>query len=378
MAGSLDGPMIIGVAGWIVYLISLTGSRLASRTKKLADHPNHRSSHSRATSKLGGAAIIGGWLTGMFVVAVFAGVPQTAMSAALLCGLTAMALGVGFIDDKKDMPPLWKFAGQFAVAGLFVLAFGALQTAPIPFLGDLRLGGFGAFLTILWIVGFMNAYNFMDGANGLAAGAAVVGLSAFCVIASIGGDSFVAIAAFLLALATFGFMPANFRRGALFMGDSGSQSISFLIAGLAVIAANNSGGAINVMTLPVIFLPFLYDVTVTLLHRATRRKNILTAHREHLYQLMIRMGVSHKRVAIIYMTLTALSATAAVLMTALPPAQKWIAPAVLTVLFSIGAARIYARAHKADLLCAQKDDGGEDVDIGDLERRLEPIGQAAE
>lgn len=372
MAGSLDGPMIIGVAGWIVYLISLSASRLASRSKKLADHPNHRSSHSRATSKMGGVAMIGAWLTGMFIIGVFAGIPETAKSTALLCGLVLIAFGVGFADDKREMPPLWKFAGQFAVSGLFIAAFGPLQSAPIPFLGAADLGGAGVYLTVFWIVAFMNVYNFMDGANGLAAGATVVGLSGFCIIASFSGDPFSAIAAFLLALAAFGFIPSNLKHGRLFMGDNGSQAISFLIAALAVIAANGSGGRISAMTMPVIFLPFIYDGSITLSHRIIRRKNILTAHREHIYQLMLRSGASHVHVAVIYMALTALSTTAAILMLSLPAAWKWLAPAVLMVLFSIGAARVYAGARRAGLFIKPESETGE------LDLPSPQIGQAAE
>ncbi len=349
MATSFDGPLVTSVAVWIVFLISLSGSRLASSSKKLPDHPNHRSSHDRVTSKAGGLAIIAAWLAGIFVIGAFSGFPDTARQSALLAGLTIIALGVGLADDRLHISPFWKCAGQFAVAGMFVAAFSPLATAPVPFVGEQSLGLAGVVLTVFWIVAFMNIFNFMDGANGLAAGAATIGLCGFSVVASFTGVPFAAIAGFLLAVATLGFMPSNLKRGRLFMGDNGSQAVSFLIAALAILAANESNGRMSALVTPVIFLPFVFDVFWTLAHRVIRRKNILAAHREHLYQLMLRSGASHMRVAVIYMTLTAASTATAIFMLTLTPALQWIAPAVLSGLFAIGAMRIHMVSYRAGL-----------------------------
>lgn len=355
MSNSIDGPLITAVAAWIVFLVSLTSSRFASRSNNLPDHPNHRSSHQRVTSKAGGFAIIGAWLAGMFIVGSFSGIADTAIQAMLLSGLTFLALALGFADDRIHLPPSRKLIGQFVIAALFVAAFAPLQSAPAPFFGDTMLGVFGIFITILWVVAFMNAFNFMDGANGLAAGSTVVGLCGFCVIAGFAGAPFAAIASFLLAAAAMGFMPSNLYRRALFMGDNGSQAVSFLIAALAVLAANASDGQVSALIVPVIFLPLLFDVFWTLSSRIMRRQNILSAHREHIYQLLIRTGSSHIRVAVIYMTLTAFSTAAAILMLTLAPAFQWIAPAILCFLFSICASQIHAKA-RSEGLFAEKED----------------------
>ena len=354
MTNSLDGPLITAVAAWIVFLVSLTGSRFASRSSNLPDHPNHRSSHQRVTSKAGGLAIIGAWLAGMFVVGSFSGILDTAGQALRLSGLAFLALALGFADDRIHLPPSWKLIGQFVIAALFVAAFSPLQSAPAPFLGDVMLGVVGILITILWIVAFMNAFNFMDGANGLAAGSAVVGLCGFCVIAGFSGAPFAAIAGFLLAVAAMGFMPSNLYRGALFMGDNGSQAVSFLIAALAVLASNSSVGRISALIVPVIFMPLLFDVFWTLLSRIMRRQNILTAHREHIYQLLIRTGSSHIRVSIIYMTLTAFSTAAAILMLTLAPAFQWITPAILCFLFAMGASKVHAKARREGLFAKKE------------------------
>lgn len=352
MTNPLEGPMVIGVGAWIAYLIAVAGSRFAARSKRLRDHPNHRSSHTQPTPKTGGLAIVAAWLAGLFIIGVFSGSPQTTGQAALLGAMALCALGVGLADDLFDMSPLWKFAGQFAVAGLFIAFFAPLQGAPVPFVGYAELGLAGVFLTVFWFAVFMNAYNFMDGANGLAAGSAAVAMCGFCVIAAFSGAPFAAACAFLLAVALFGFLPVNLRRGRLFMGDNGSQAISFIIAALAVIAANASEGRVSALVIPVIFLPFLFDVAVTLTHRAIRRQNILSAHREHVYQLMIRMGASHTSAAVAYMAMTALSTAAAILMLALPAESQWLAPAALAIVFAVAAFAVYRKALAAGLFQA--------------------------
>lgn len=344
---SLDAPLILVVAGWVTLVIALSASRLLSNVDILPDKPNHRSSHEHVTPRSGGLAIMGGWLAGVLIIAAFSGSPALAQTSLAFSGVALLSLAVGYADDKWSMSSYWKFAGQFAAAALFAAVFAPLATAPIPFLGDMALGVGGVALTLFWIVGFMNAYNFMDGSNGLAAGAACVGSCVFAVIAAFSGAPVSAAAAILLALACFGFLPSNMSRGKLFMGDNGSQSVSFILATLGVFAANESAGRVSALIMPVIFLPFLFDVTWTLAHRIIRKKNIMEAHREHLYQLLLRFGVTHLRVAMIYMGLTAFSGATAILMLALAPEWQWAAPAALCAVFTIVAMQLHTAARRA-------------------------------
>lgn len=350
MPGVFEGPLTLGVAGLVTCLTTLAASRLAMYAKFLPDRPNHRSSHDRVISRGGGIAIFAGWFAGVFIVAVFADIMPSPFVSVFFAGLAALVFCVGLADDRWSMTPLFKFSGQLAAAGLFCWLLGPLLFAPIPFLGEVSLGAWGVILTLLWIVGFMNAFNFMDGVNGIAGGSALAGLIAFSVIAIFAGAPGAAILSILLALACFGFLPSNLGKGRLFMGDSGSLMIAFLIAGLGIYAANVTNGRASVMIMPVIFLPFLFDVAWTLTHRIIRKQNILAGHREHLYQLLLRQGLSHAKVASLYMALTTFSAGAAILMLALAPSEQWIAPAALMVLFALGASYIHAGAVKDGLL----------------------------
>ncbi|MEO1243993.1 MAG: hypothetical protein AAFX54_18945 [Pseudomonadota bacterium] len=369
---ALDDPLILIVAGWVTLVITLAAGRLLSRSAVLPDKPNHRSSHERVTSRAGGFAICGGWFAGVVILAAFSGAPAIAQVALAFGGLALLAFAVGYADDAWSMSSYWKFAGQLAVAALFAAAFAPLALAPAPFVGEVALGAAGVVLTVIWIVGFMNAFNFMDGANGVAAGAACVGMCVFAVISAFLGAPVVAGAAILLALACFGFLPVNLARGKLFMGDNGSQSISFIVAGLGVFAANETDGRVSALVMPVIFLPFIFDVSWTLGHRMLRKKSIVTAHREHLYQLMLRFGVSHLRVAMIYMGLTAFSSAAAIIMLALAPQWQWTVPAVLCAAFAVIAMRIHNAAMAQGFLDDKK--GAPAIDAP----ALDPLTRAAE
>ncbi len=344
-------PFILAAAAAITIAVSYCASMFAAQSNRFLDHPNERSSHSAATPRIGGLAIVGAWMTGLFVVSTFSSNIDLARIAAVLALFAASALGVGLMDDRFGLAPLWKFTGQIAVAAAFVVVFGPFQELPMPYLGDALLPpAWGVAITIIWIAGFMNVFNFMDGANGLAGGTAAVGFAWISIIAVGVGANFLFVASFLLALAATGFLPQNLKRGRLFMGDNGSQALGFLIAAFAVLGANWTGGRMSALVVPAIFIPLIFDVAWTLASRLLRGQNVLRAHREHLYQLMIRSGMSHSATAVIYMGFTNLSAAAAIWMLALPHSLQWLAPALLTAVFGVGAALIHARASSKGLL----------------------------
>lgn len=350
-------PFIFAVAAAMAITVSYGVAMFLAQARQMLDQPNERSSHTHATPRTGGVAIMAGWVAGCFVITAFAGDAGAALRLAMIGLCAASAFALGLADDRIGLSALWKLVGQIVVAALFVVLFGPLTAIPLPFFGEVTLAPlWGVLLAILWIVGFMNAFNFMDGANGLAGGAAAAGLAWFSVAASFAGAPVLAVAALLLALAAAGFLPENLVRGKLFMGDNGSLALGFLIAAFAVLGVNWTQGRLSALVAPVIFLPFLFDAAWTLVLRLVRGRNIFQAHREHCYQLLIRSGVSHARVAILYMALISLSAAAAVLMLAMPPSLQWLAPLLLALIFSCGATAIYVHADRAGFFpTAQKD-----------------------
>ena len=137
-------------------------------------------------------------------------------------------LWVGWLDDKHELRPRAKFAGQLLIAAL-VAASGARITLFVPSLI------FSYAITILWILTVINAFNFMDNMNGLCAGLGAIGAYHFALIAAADGQYLVALIAFLTFGALLGFLPYNFPRARAFLGDSGSHLVGYLLAVLGIL-----------------------------------------------------------------------------------------------------------------------------------------------
>lgn len=298
MSGSVAGA--VGVA----FLVALALVPLLVRFaigRNLLDVPNARSSHEIPTPRLGGLAVIAG---------VWAAVPF--MGGGFLVLATATVAGlVGVFDDFVDLKFWMKAAGQVVAA--FVLLF--LVPPPIseatgPFWPVALLFG------VLWIVAVVNAYNFMDGIDGIAGGTAV--LDAIFLAALVGASGLgVELAA--LAAAVAGFMSWNISPARIFLGDSGSHFVGFFL-GAAALYTEPVGGIgvaygpyLAFVVAAAVFAPFLFDTAFTLVRRAAARKNIFAAHREHIYQRITPDPAKHRQVSNVYFAFSVLSGLAALL-----------------------------------------------------------------
>lgn len=267
----------------------------------IRDVPNDRSSHEKETPKSGGIAIAVSFTLGIGILYLFADVVRLPEFQFLVFVLIVFALLVSsLIDDLYDISPLQKFVAQFIAAVLFASFVASIHKIWIPFVGTVELGAFGALLTVLWIVFFMNAFNFMDGINGIAAGAAMISGVFLGVISFFANAPFVYLSSVVLVCATGGFFYFNFPGGRIFMGDTGSQFLGFSFASLAVLASTDGFGGVSIFVVPILFLPFIFDVLYTLARRAWRGKNLSQAHREHLYQLLHQSGWTHAQVSQLY------------------------------------------------------------------------------
>ena len=226
----------------------------------LVDEPGHRKIHDQPIPLAGGLAVITGLLiptllaclvlwwqrTGGNAGSTSHGTSRLALldpgSAFLLryglgrraielAGIFLGAFGmlwVGWLDDKHELRPRAKFAGQLLIAAL-VAASGARITLFVPSLI------FSYAITILWILTVINAFNFMDNMNGLCAGLGAIGAYHFALIAAADGQYLVALIAFLTFGALLGFLPYNFPRARAFLGDSGSHLVGYLLAVLGIL-----------------------------------------------------------------------------------------------------------------------------------------------
>lgn len=253
------------------------------------DMPVDRSSHSVPTPKGGGIGIVAAFAAGTLWLAV----GQGSLGALLPTVAAAVALAlICFLDDKYDWPFAVKLLAQLAAA-LAVMACGhAVRGVAIPGEQWLTLGAIGLPLTLCWYIFVTNAVNFIDGLNGLAAGCALVGALLAAAMPSAASTP-----AYALAAGISGFLPFNFPRARIFMGDVGSQVCGFLLADFAVMA---STGARISLVVPLALAPILADVVFTLLRRLRAGDVVTQAHRGHLYQVAQRSGMPAWLVSCLY------------------------------------------------------------------------------
>jgi len=284
----LAGTSAAGAAFW---------QRWAARAGWL-DLPGQRSNHVRPIPRGGGVGIAAALLLAVPLLPL-----PTAERTALGASLLLVAL-LGLLDDRRGLRAGRKFAGQvLAVAPLaLVAAPGLLALLPVEIALGLPLAVLAAAAVLLFLV---NAWNFMDGIDGIAALSAVVlGLLALGL-----GDAALAWFGLALAAACAGFLPWNLPRARLFMGDAGSHVLGLAAGALLLLGLPATPGTDPP---PVLFpllaatLPFAVDVLATLLRRAMDGEPLASAHRRHLYQLAVRKGYSHARVATAYAGLGAL------------------------------------------------------------------------
>ena len=265
------------------------------------DTPNHRSSHTKPTPTAGGLAIVATFFLGMAIIYLVA--HETMITQKFFLGFTFSSLliaAMSLYDDYKQKPLSLRLITQI-IAIIVVISFGIVITRidlPIP--GSMALGFWGYLITFIWIIGLTNAYNFMDGLNGMAGGNAVI-TSLFLGFVSIGqGSNFTYIVCYTIIAGTLGFLIFNFPKGRLFMGDVGSTFLGFTFATLAIISSLYDTAHTSLLVIPMLLFHFIYDTFFTFLRRLIAKENVFQAHRTHLYQLLNRLGFSHTFVTLFY------------------------------------------------------------------------------
>ena len=283
--------------GVVAALISAAGCWMMIRAG-IADVPNHRSNHTDVTPTAGGVGVLLGVVTAWLGFYLGGQHHGYAMSIWPVLGSILIFGGLGLLDDRLAPPTLIKFALMVVLMIWIAVEIGSVTK--IPGLGSIGHMPFWAGLvgTVLWMFVVTNGVNFMDGSNGilgvsfLVANAGLIGIMAgygfleqmWLPIGVIGGSA--------------GFLYFNLREKArIFAGDVGSLSIGFAFA-LSIIELENLTPEVSVLFVgPLLILPFLADVLLTLLRRARHGENLLQAHKSHLYQRLITAGASHMQIA---------------------------------------------------------------------------------
>lgn len=288
--------MIITVLAAFVVALAATGALTrAEGWLRIMDRPNERSLHTRPTPRTGGLAICLASAIGLTVSALFGWGAR-----AELAWIAAAALVIGvvsFVDDRTPLPARTRLVAQLAGAGL--IAIGGLMPEAVAWPGGklmLDPQWLGAALWVVFIVWMVNLYNFMDGMDGLAGGMAVFGFGTLGVLGALAGDPAYGGICWVIAASAAGFLVWNFPPARIFMGDTGSSTLGLMAAGLALWADARALFPLWISLL--VFFPFVFDATVTLVRRSLEGKRIWEAHRTHYYQRLVQAGWTHRRTAL--------------------------------------------------------------------------------
>jgi UDP-GlcNAc:undecaprenyl-phosphate GlcNAc-1-phosphate transferase len=291
----------------------------------LVDVPNQRSSHKEPTPRGGGLGILVAFAAGLLALH---GLSDAPMLDPAVAGFAAggLVMGVaGLADDIKPMSFAVKLVAQVVASVIAMTAGLVIEIVYVPGLGPVELGAAGYALTMLWMIGLANAYNFMDGLDGVAGGTAMLASGFLCAVGILLGDGRVAVLSLLLAATSGGFLLLNFPPARIFMGDVGSQFLGFTFAALGVLLAQGDTTGTLVLIMPALLFHFLFDTLFTVVRRWRRGEDLTSAHRSHLYQLLNRSGLSHRQVATFHYLLVATQGAAALWMVHAAPGQRPLA-----------------------------------------------------
>jgi len=282
--------------------------------------PGGRHVNGRPIPRLGGIGLVFAWAVPVAGLALFDPTLMRAFDHKWLQIMTVIGGGiaicaVGALDDVWGIRSAYKLAAQVVVA-IFAFACGfQIQAIQLPLFGTLQMGVFALPVTVLWIVGVTNAVNLIDGLDGLAAGVTFFAAFTSFVIASISGSAFVALTMAALMGALVGFLFFNFNPARIFMGDSGSYFLGFVLATTALTAGALQQKASTAVSLlvPVLALGVpIFDTLFSMFRRVLERRPIFAADRGHVHHRLLDIGLTHRRAVFFLYGISSLLAAGAI------------------------------------------------------------------
>jgi UDP-N-acetylmuramyl pentapeptide phosphotransferase/UDP-N-acetylglucosamine-1-phosphate transferase len=299
---------IIVAIPFLISVLTVFAVREVSARHHLLDLPNERSSHKVPMPRSGGLGIVAAVVLGSGVAWGFH--YQSTWLIASVIAFTAMA-AIGLIDDLRRLSAMLRLILQLVVVTFFLLRWPPSRYLEIPWIGSLDLAWMSIPFAVLWVTWFTNAFNFMDGIDGLA------GMQT--VIAALGlaymlykADPNMAVLMLILAASTLGFLCHNYPPATIFLGDVGSTAIGLLLAAAISRAQLIRAPGFSLVTGSLLVMPFLFDATFTLIRRMIAGERWYAAHRTHIYQRPQNWGWSHRQTVVASLMLMVVTAIGAI------------------------------------------------------------------
>jgi len=310
----MQAAILTGLIAIFFSVVTLSILRPFARKVRLVDVPNHRKAHKGAVPLIGGLSAFAGlliaWLTSMPLTQGF--------GIYLLCSLMLVMLGA--IDDAKGIPAQFRLWAQVALGALLSYGSGVYLTSfgNVLGVGDLSLGWLGPAVTVAAVIGATNAYNMLDGMDGLAGSMSLVTLGALALLfAATPGFHIELALAVTIIMSLLPYLAANLRlplfRSRIFMGDAGSMFIGFSIVWLLVNGAQPDTGALRPVTALWICAIPLMDMVAIMIRRARKGQSVMVPDRDHLHHIFLRAGFADRQALLVITVLAALLACVGIL-----------------------------------------------------------------
>ncbi len=271
--------------------------------RRVIDLPNERSSHTVPTPRGGGLVIVVSTLIVALVSMVLAKNWQQGIVFVLVGSGVAW---IGWQDDVKSLSPKIRFLFQAIAAMLTVVGLGYFDAITIPLFGELKLGIVGIPITILWIIGLINAYNFMDGIDGISGSVALTSALGWMLFLGVTGNfsSPVFWIALAIAATNLGFLGHNWPPARIFIGDVASTFLGFCFAVLPLLTINQIEDSFLLGV--IVMWAYILDTSITFLRRLIKGEHVFSAHRTHIYQRLVISGYQVSSITSLYLLFTSL------------------------------------------------------------------------
>jgi len=327
------------VLALVIAALLTPNLRRFAEARGLLDQPkDSRRVHRRAVPRIGGLAVVAafyGPLLGLLLYETDLGryfYSRAISGVSLVAGGVAIA-ALGLYDDLRGANAWQKFAVQFGVAGALYSCGYRIDQVSLPG-GALELGVFALPLTLIWIVGVINAMNLIDGLDGLAGGVALCAVLTNLVVSMVQGQPIMTLCMAALAGALIGFLFYNFNPASIFLGDTGSLFLGYVLA-VTSIRTHQKSSAVVSLLVPIVALALpLADTALAMGRRALSGRPMFSGDREHIHHRLLRLGLSQRQVALaLYGASVLLGAVALTLSFVSEPAVAWILVAVSLAAF---------------------------------------------
>lgn len=298
-------PMLVFAGALLIAFGATPLARTVAPKLGIMDHPNPRKVHARPMPLLGGAAIV---LASIITLLIFRNRFEFQQLISILFGAALVSL-LGIYDDRWGLRPTLKLIGQILAAAILIVSGVKVQSFNTEWMNVV--------VTLIWVVGLTNAMNLLDNMDGLSSGVAAVCAAFFVVLAALSHQTYVGALAAALLGASIGFLVYNFNPASIFMGDTGSMFLGFMLAAIGIKLRFPDNVPFVTWMIPVLVMSMpIFDTTLVFFSRLRRGRNPLTTPgKDHVSHRLVGMGFTTREAVMIHYLISGMYGMVAIVVT---------------------------------------------------------------